>query len=98
MPERKKEILSYVENVSLLMIGILFVLFPVFFLSFTTDAFVLPKELLVVILSSLALLIFGIKTLIDGKLRLRTSPFDVPMTLLIIISLLSAIFSVDRYD
>ena len=98
MIERKKEILSYVENVSLLMIGILFVLFPVFFLSFTTDAFVLPKELLLIILSSLALLIFGIKTLVDGKLRLRTSPFDIPMTLLIIISLLSAIFSADRYD
>ncbi len=98
MPERKKEILSYIENVSLLMIGILFVLFPVFFLSFTTDAFVLPKELLLIILSSLALLIFGVKTLIDGKLRLRTSPFDIPMTLLIIISLLSAIFSADRYD
>ncbi|HSX08586.1 MAG TPA: tetratricopeptide repeat protein [Candidatus Saccharimonadales bacterium] len=98
MPEKKKEIVSYVENVSLLMVGLLFVLFPVFFLSSTTDAFVLPKELLLIILSSLSLLIFGIKAIVDGKLRLRTSPFDVPMILFIIVVFLSAIFSADRYD
>src|SRR5580700_7920631 len=98
MPERKKEILSYFENLSLLMIGLLFVLFPIFFLSSTTDAFVEPKELLLIILSSLSLLIFGIKTIIDGRLKLRTSPFDIPFTLLIVITLASAIFSTDRYD
>lgn len=98
MPERKKEIVSYVENVSLLMVGILFVLFPVFFLSSTTDAFVEPKEVLLIVLSSLALLIFGIKNILDGKLRLRTSPFGVPMILLIVVTFVSSILSTDRYD
>lgn len=98
MPERKKEILSYFENISILVIGILFVLFPIFFLSSTTDAFVLPKQLLLIILSSLALLIFAIKTIIEGKLRLRTSPFDLPVTLVLLIALVSALFSPNRYD
>jgi tetratricopeptide (TPR) repeat protein len=98
MPERKKEIVSYVENLSLLMVGLLFVLFPIFFLSSTTDAFVEPKELLLIILSSLSLLIFGVKTIIDGKLKIRTSPFDLPMFLFILVTLLSAVFSADRYD
>lgn len=80
------------------MVGVLFILFPVFFLDKTTDAFVLTKQLLLISLSSLALLIYGIRTLIDGKLRLRTSPFDVPVALLVIISLASAFFSVNRYD
>ncbi|HVA96366.1 MAG TPA: tetratricopeptide repeat protein [Candidatus Acidoferrales bacterium] len=98
MPEKKKEFLSYFENLSLLLVGILFVLFPIFFLSSTTDAFVMPKQLLLIILSTLALLIFAVKTLFDGKLRLRVSPFDIPVTLLIIITLVSAAFATNRYD
>src|ERR1700691_297993 len=98
MPEKKKAFLSYFENLSLLMVGILFVLFPIFFLSSTTDAFVEPKQLLLIILSTIALFIFGIKTLFDGRLKLRTSPFDIPVALLIIITLISAIFSTNRYD
>ena len=80
------------------MVGILFVLFPLFFLSSTTDAFVLPKQLLLIALSTLALFIFALKTIVEGRLSLRTSPFDIPVTLLIIISLVSAIFSTNRYD
>src|SRR5689334_17113791 len=96
--ERKKVVLSYFENLSLLMVGILFVLFPLFFLSTTTDAFVLPNQYILIILSTLALLIYTLKTLVDGRLSLRTSPFDIPVILLIIISLISAFLSVNRYD
>lgn len=80
------------------MIGLLFVLFPIFFLSTTTDAFVLTKQLVLIVLSSLALLIYGVRTLVDGKLRLRTSPFDMPVLLLVIIAFASAFLSVNRYD
>ena len=98
MQEKKKVFLSYFENLSLFMVGVLFVLFPLFFLSTTTDAFVLPKQLLLIILSTLALLLYGIKTIFEGKLSLRTSPFDVPVTLLIIIMLLSSVLSTNKYD
>jgi len=98
MPERKKEFSSYLENVSLILVGILFVLFPIFFLSTTTDAFVEPKELLLIILSSLALLIFGFKTIVEGRLRLRTSPFGLPMLLFILVTLASAILSTNKAD
>jgi len=98
MPEKKKSLLSYFDNLSLSMIGVLFALFPVFFLSTTTDAFVEPKQLLLIILSTIALLIFAVKTIFEGKLRLRNSPFDIPVTLLIIISFVSALLSTNRYD
>src|SRR6185437_10066801 len=98
MQESKKTISSYFENLSLLMVGILFVLFPLFFLSTTTDAFVLPKQLLLIALSTLALLIFAIKTIFEGRLNLRTSPFDIPVTLFIIVAIVSAVFSTNRYD
>lgn len=98
MQERKNTISSYFENLSLLMVGILFTLFPLFFLSTTTDAFVLPKELLLIALTTLALLIYALKTIFEGRLSLRTSPFDVPVTLLMIFALASAIMSTNRYD
>ncbi len=98
MPGSKREISSYFENMSLFMVGALFVIFPVFFLSTTTDAFVLPKQLVLIGLTSFALLFFAIKTIAEGKLKLRTSPFDLPVGLFLVVSLLSAIFSVNRYD
>lgn len=98
MPGTKKNILSYFENVSLAIVGILFVLFPLLFLSTTTDAFVLPKQLLLIGLTSLALVIFAVRTLADGKLRLRTSPFDLPVALFIVVAFVSAVLSVNRYD
>lgn len=98
MPGTKRNVLSYFENMSIAVIGILFVLFPLLFLSTTTDAFVLPKQLLLIGLTSLALVLFAVRTLADGKLRLRTSPFDLPVALFIVIAFVSAILSVNRYD
>jgi tetratricopeptide (TPR) repeat protein len=94
----KKQMLSYFENVSVLIIGALFIMFPLFFLSITTDAFVLPKQLLLIVLTSLALVVFGVRAIVEGRLRLRNSPFDAPVTLLVLIAVASAIFSVNRYD
>jgi tetratricopeptide (TPR) repeat protein len=98
MQERKKAVLSYFDNLCLLTIGVLFVLFPIFFFSATTDAFVEPKQIVLVILSTIAILLFGIKSIISGRLSLRTSPFDIPVILLILITFISSIFSTNRYD
>lgn len=98
MNQNKKELLSYLENIGLLVVGILLFAFPLLFLSQTTDAFVLPKEMLLALLTSLFLLIFGVKTIIDGKLKLRSSPFDIPIVLFIVIAFVSAILSVNRFD
>lgn len=98
MPEKKKTVLTYFENLSLLMVGILFIVFPLFFMSATTDAFVLPKQLLLIALTSIGVLVMGVKTLVEGKLRLRTSPFDLPLVLFVIVLGVSAFFSVNRFD
>ena len=98
MQAKKKELLSYLENISVFIVSVLFVVFPLFFLSTTTDAFVLPKQLLLISLTSLALLVFGFRTIAEGKLRLRTSPFDVPLTLFLLVALISAAISANRYD
>lgn len=98
MPGTKKNIAFYLENLSLAIVGILFVAFPLLFLSTTTDAFVLPKQLLLIATTALALLVFALRTVTDGKLKLRTSPFDLPVTIFGVVTFLSAILSVNRYD
>lgn len=98
MEKNKRELKTYFSLISLGLIGVLFVLFPVFFLSSTTDAFILPKELLLISVTTLAFLFFLIKTLMGTKLVLRTSPLNLPIALFTIVVLLSAVFSQNRYD
>ena len=94
----KKQLSSYFENLSLFIIGILLVAFPLLFLSTTTDAFVLPKQILLIGLTTLALIIFAVKTITEGKVRLRRTPFDLPVILFFVVTLASTVLSVNRYD
>lgn len=98
MKDSRKEIVSYFENMSLFVIGLMFLVFPLLFLSTTTDAFTLPKQFVLIGGTTIALILLGLKTIVEGKLRIKNSPFDIPVLLILIISLLSAIFSVNRAD
>src|SRR5664279_2542752 len=98
MRESKNSLSSYFENICLFIIGIFFVVFPLFFLSTTTDAFVLPKQLVLCLATLLFVIFFGLKTVIDGKLKLRNSPFDLPVVLFIAVCFASAFLSGNRYD
>lgn len=80
------------------MVAVLLVAFPLLFLSTTTDAFVLPKQLLLIGLTSVAVIFYGLRTVFDGKLKVRTSPFDLPVILFVLIAFLSAILSANRFD
>ena len=80
------------------MVGVLFVAFPLLFLSTTTDAFVLPKQLLLIALTAVAVVMYGLRTVFEGKLKLRTSPFDLPILLFVVVAFLSAILSANRFD
>jgi hypothetical protein len=98
MKDTRKEIVSYFENMSLFVTGLMLLVFPLIFLSTTTDAFTLPKQIVLIGGTTLALILLGLKTIAEGKLRIKNSPFDIPVFLLLFISLLSAIFSTNRAD
>jgi tetratricopeptide (TPR) repeat protein len=98
MNTQKKEILSYIENISLITLGILFLGLPLVFTSLTTDAFALPKQMLLVTAIIISLLLYGIRMLVEGKVRIRTTPFDLPLLLLTIVVLISSLLAVNRYD
>ncbi|MEM4736489.1 MAG: tetratricopeptide repeat protein, partial [Nitrososphaeria archaeon] len=94
----KQEILSYLENVSLFILGITFLAFPLLFTTLTTDAFILPKQILLAAAAAISIVTLGVRMIIEGKVRLRTSPFDLPVFLFLITLLLSALFAVNKYD
>ena len=98
MNQTKHELVSYFENISLFIVCALLFVFPLIFLSTTTDAFVLPKQLALAIETALFILLFGLRMIADGRLKIRTSPFDLPVTLFVAVALLSAVFSVNRID
>lgn len=98
MNTTKREISLYLENISLLVIGAFLFLLPILFLATTTDAFVLPKQIALSVSVGLFSLFFAVKTVAEGKLKIRTSPFDVAVFLLILVAFLSAMFSVNRFD
>lgn len=98
MNTSKKEISLYLENISLFVIGAFLVLLPILFLASTTDAFVLPKQIALSVAIGLFSLFFAVKTVSEGKLKIRTSPFDVAIVAMMVIGFLSAIFARNRFD
>lgn len=95
---QKNQLLSYFENLGLLIIGALLVIFPVLFLSTTTDAFVLPKQIALAFGTTIAILFFCLKTIADGKIKLRSGPFNLPVLIFLVAIFISAVLSVNRFD
>ncbi|HEX8932171.1 MAG TPA: tetratricopeptide repeat protein [Patescibacteria group bacterium] len=89
---------SYFQNMSLFVIGLFLLTLPIIFLTNTTDPFALPKEYALAIAVTVFFIFFVLKTISEGKLTFRSSPFDLPLLLFIIALLLSAIFSINRFD
>lgn len=96
--EKKTEFISYLQNIIIFLLGLTLLIFPLTFLTFTTDAFTTPKQILLGAVVSLTLVLFAIKTLLSRKVILRRTPFDVPILLFTGAILLSSVFSVNRAD
>lgn len=98
MDTTRKEFSALFANLSKFLIGIFLILFPLLFSIQMTDAFLLPKHLLLAAIVSLAMLSYAIHSIAEGKLRLRTTPFDIPVLLFTGIVILSAFLAVNSFD
>src|SRR3989344_7767364 len=96
--EQKKKLISYIRNVSLFLLGILFIFFPVVFTSISTNPIILTKMALIGIVVFILLLLFCALTIIDKSVKIRKTSFDIPVILLLLFVLLSAFFSVNLVD
>lgn len=98
MKQTLEELSSYIENISLLLLGLLFFAFPLFFLTATTDPFVLPKEILLGGIALIALIALGVKMITEAQVKLKRTPLDLPILLFTAAVLISSLLSVNRYE
>lgn len=94
----KNEALSYIKNFSLVLLSITAFLFPIFFVTTTTEIFILPKQLFIIGIALLLLIAFGTQTIVERKITVKSSPFNLPLVLLGVVILASALFSANMYD
>ncbi|MEX2013097.1 MAG: tetratricopeptide repeat protein [Candidatus Levyibacteriota bacterium] len=96
--DSKKEVISYLDNASLFLLGITLLAFPLVIATITTDAITLPKQILLGVGILTTLTLFAIKSLSERKVILRRTPFDLPIVLFILAGLVSSILAVNRAD
>lgn len=98
MKTDKNKIVFYLENACLLMIAVNLLALPLLFVNTATDAFLFPKQIFLSASVSLLAVFFGVKTIIEGKIKFRTTPFDIPVFLIILFAFISSLVSVNRFD
>ena len=96
--QSKEQIITYIEKASVIILCILFILFPVLFTNLTTDLFVIPKQALLVFSVLSLMVLYAAKTFLSEKVRITRTPFDLPVLLFVGAGLLSVVFSVARFD
>ncbi|MBP7832155.1 MAG: tetratricopeptide repeat protein [Candidatus Levybacteria bacterium] len=92
---------NFSELIQKITIGLLcftLFLFPLLFLTNTTDPFFIPKQVFLVILSSVLAALWGISSISERKLKLKTGPFNLPVAAFAIIVLLSSLLSRNMHD
>lgn len=94
----QSELSAYLKNITLLILGIVFLAFPLLVIPATTDPFILPKQILLATSLLVSLVFFGAKMISEGKVRLKRTPFDLPLFLFTLFVFLSAMFAINRLD
>jgi tetratricopeptide (TPR) repeat protein len=95
---RKNEVITYLKKINIALICITLFLFPVLFLTITTDPYILPKQIFLVIISSVILLIWSVISIYQRKIIIKNNPFNVPLGIFTLILLISSVLSRNIYD
>lgn len=96
--EQKNELLSYIQSISLFLLGIFLMAFPVIFTTITTNPIVLPKQILLGSVVLVLLILQVVKMFAEKAVKLRRTPFDIPVLLLALTAFASSMFAVNRAD
>lgn len=93
-----KSINLFLNKIQLVLLFLAGFLFPIFILPQTTDSFFLPKQVLILGITLLVLALSGLKLLTGEELRLRRTPYDIPLLGFVLVLIISTFFSVARID
>src|SRR5689334_19000641 len=86
------------QVLSLVLLGILLVGFPLIFATITTDIFTLPKQFVLVGIVLISFVLLGAKFLSEKVVTIRRTPLDLPLLIFVIAVLLSSVFSLNRAE
>ncbi|HUD44182.1 MAG TPA: tetratricopeptide repeat protein [Patescibacteria group bacterium] len=86
------------QKISLVLLSVALLVFPLVFTTLTTDNFAMPKQIIIILAVSLALVLYGAQMIAEKKLRFRVTPLDLPIFLFLVAVLASAIFATNRAD
>jgi tetratricopeptide (TPR) repeat protein len=96
--EQKNEVSLYIQNISLFLLGILFMAFPIIFTTISTNPIILPKQMLLGGIAAILLILQAIKMFAEKSVKLRRTSFDIPILLLAFFAFASAMFAVNKAD
>lgn len=96
--QNRERIASNLENLSIFLLGLFLLLFPIVVVDFSTDAYVIPKQAILAAVAIAGIVLMGAKGLLGQSVRLRRTPFDLPTAVFGLSAFLSAIFAVNKYD
>lgn len=89
---------NYLEKLSLALLGLTFLLYPLLFTNLTTEFYVLPKQALLGGVTLLLLVFWAIRMIAEKSVRVRKTPFDLPLILFGAALIASSAFAVNRID
>jgi tetratricopeptide (TPR) repeat protein len=98
MNSTRKEFAALFANIPLFLVGTFLLAFPLVFSAQMTEAFMLPKHLLLAAIVTLSMISLGFHMVSEGKIRLRTTPFDIPVLLFTFVVIASAFLSVNKFQ
>lgn len=90
--------LGIINTISTILTATVCLVFPVLFLTITTDYFTFPKQILVVFAALTLLILWGVKSLVERKVVLLMNPLNIPVLIFAVVMVLSTFFSVSRQD
>ncbi|MDO8638285.1 MAG: O-antigen ligase family protein, partial [Candidatus Daviesbacteria bacterium] len=85
-------ITTWINIIFDLLLIALVVLIPLFFWNQTTEFYETPKFLILVFLTGIMLILWGIRCVLSGKVTLTRTPLDLPLLLLLIVLVVSTFF------
>ncbi len=94
----RKEFAALFSKIPLFLTGVFLLLFPLLFSIQLTEAFLLPKHILLAVIVTVSTITLGLHMVMERKIRLRTTPFDIPVLLFTLVVIVSAFLAVNRFD
>jgi len=89
--------LDVIDNVIKKIIYILVVLIPLWFLPITINVVDFNKQALMVLLTFVAVMLWSVKTLNKGEIRLRSNFLNIVLAIFVVVYILSTVFSIRPY-